>query len=73
MAEPSVRTSHRGPCPAIKAFETNYHNNLQWPSDSLKMIVSYFKRVCFNVKDALDFFIAQTVLVDVDVPSKTWL
>ena len=45
MAEPSVRTSHRGPCPAIKAFETNYHNNLQWPSDSLKMIVSYFKRV----------------------------
>ena len=37
------------------------------------MLVSYFRSVRFNVKNALDFFIAQTVPVGVFVPSKTWL
>jgi hypothetical protein len=37
------------------------------------MLALYFKRVRFNVKDAPDFFIAQTVPVEVSVPLKTWL
>jgi hypothetical protein len=37
------------------------------------MLASYFKRVRFNVKDTLDFFIGQTVPVEVSVPLKTWL
>jgi hypothetical protein len=32
---------------------------------------SYFKSEPFNVKDALDFFIAQTARVEVFVPLKT--
>ena len=40
---------------------------------SLKMLASYFKRVRFNVKGALDFFIVQTVQVEVSVRLKTWL
>ena len=31
-----------------------------WPSNCFKMAASYLKRVCFNLEDALDFFIVQT-------------
>jgi len=44
-----------------------------WPSNSFKMFASCFKTVRFNLKDALDFFIAQTTPVEVFAPLKTWL
>ena len=37
-----------------------------------KRLASYFKSVRFNLKEVLDFFIAQTALVEVFVPMKTW-